>query len=298
MHPLVTIICLCYNHEKYVLDALDSVRLQTYPNIQVIVVDDASSDESPSLIRNFLKETPSWEFIELAHNQGNCKAFNTALKRAQGNYIVDFATDDILHPQRILMMVEAFERQPEYVGLLHSNGLIIDSEGNYLRHYHPIEATGDTKKAIPQGDVFADVLQGHFICPPSMLMRKKMLDELGGYDEELSFEDFDLWVRASRNWHFCYLNQALTSCRKSAKSLSETFKYAEVMHESIVQVCEKAAKLIKSEKERQALNARINYQIREAHRANADDAVKKLQLLLQKNGRLHWKTRLSLWFNI
>src|SRR4051812_17801652 len=105
--PLVTVICLCYNQEKFVREAFYSVLRQTYRNIQIIVVDDASTDESVKEIQSILPADIL--FIPLEMNLGNCKAFNKALTYANGKYIIDFATDDVMTLQRIEKQVQFFE---------------------------------------------------------------------------------------------------------------------------------------------------------------------------------------------
>src|SRR6478609_11745406 len=107
--PLVTIICLCYNQHRFVEEAIHSILNQSYRNIQVIVVDDASTDTSAQTIRDIVIKNPEIIFIPLQENLGNCKAFNRGLAEAQGEYIIDFAADDILLPNRIALGVEHFE---------------------------------------------------------------------------------------------------------------------------------------------------------------------------------------------
>ena len=92
--PLVTVICLCYNHVRFLERALDSVFSQSYPSIELIVVDDASADDSPVLIHRLLIDRPEVKFIALQKNVGNCKAFNMALANATGKYVVDLSADD------------------------------------------------------------------------------------------------------------------------------------------------------------------------------------------------------------
>ena len=93
--PLVTVICTCYNHEKYVIEALNSVLNQTYPNIQFIITDDFSTDNSNYVIRQWLTKHPEILFLENTNNLGSIQTFNNAFKHAKGKYLVDFAADDL-----------------------------------------------------------------------------------------------------------------------------------------------------------------------------------------------------------
>ncbi len=82
--PLVSIICLCHNHAPFVSECLESVVNQTYGNIQLIVVDDASEDESVSKIEQFLKGKAEIPFLQLKENVGNCRAFNLGAGVSRG----------------------------------------------------------------------------------------------------------------------------------------------------------------------------------------------------------------------
>ena len=109
--PLVSVICLCYNQARWVEDSIKSVLNQTYNNIQLIVVDDKSTDNSATVIRNLLADKPQIKFISNSKNLGNCKAFNRALKEAKGQYIIDLAADDVLLPNRITEGVNTFQKK-------------------------------------------------------------------------------------------------------------------------------------------------------------------------------------------
>ena len=74
--PLVSVICLCYNHSKYVVESLESVLSQSYANIELIIVDDASTDDSQSVIKSFVESLPRVRFIPLTNNNGNCRMFH------------------------------------------------------------------------------------------------------------------------------------------------------------------------------------------------------------------------------
>ncbi|HRX01281.1 MAG TPA: glycosyltransferase family A protein, partial [Cyclobacteriaceae bacterium] len=105
-YPLVSVICLCYNHEEFVEEAIESVLAQTYPNVELIVVDDASVDRSKQVIGTILKQHERVKFIDLKENHGNCAAFNIGFRQCQGKYVVDFATDDIMLNSRIAEQVQ------------------------------------------------------------------------------------------------------------------------------------------------------------------------------------------------
>src|SRR5687767_6161263 len=105
--PLVSVICLCYNQARFVREAVASVLAQTYPHVELIIVDDASTDDSAAVIRSIVQDNPAIRCLVLEKNVGNCKAFNTGLSLAKGDYIIDLAADDLLLPRRIESGVQA-----------------------------------------------------------------------------------------------------------------------------------------------------------------------------------------------
>src|SRR4051794_70250 len=135
--PLVSIICLCYNHERFIAEAMESVFQQTYSNIQIIVVDDCSSDGSVSIIKKTISGySRQIQFIELKQNLGNCKAFNRGLALATGDFVIDFATDDIMLPDRIEKQVRFFEKQKENVGVVFTDATYINENGELIRNHY------------------------------------------------------------------------------------------------------------------------------------------------------------------
>ncbi|HEX8656567.1 MAG TPA: glycosyltransferase family A protein, partial [Hymenobacter sp.] len=127
--PLVTIVALCHNHAPFVREALDSILQQTYPNVEVWLVDDASTDGSPTILREYATQNPTWHLLLLPENVGNCRAFNTAFRQSRGELLIDFATDDVLLPERLSQQVAAFEAAGPAVGVVYTNAELIDESG-------------------------------------------------------------------------------------------------------------------------------------------------------------------------
>lgn len=267
--PLVTVICLCYNHERFINEAIESVINQNYTSIEVIIVDDGSTDNSVNQIQLLASQFPQIHLEILPKNIGNCAAFNLGAKLAKGKYLIDFATDDVMLPNRIEEQVIFFEKQNENVGVIFSNAILIDEIGNEIRNH------SSENEIIPQGDIFDVVLRKYFICPPTIMFKKSVFDSINGYDESLAYEDFDFWVRSSRKYHYAYLNKVLTKRRIVKKSLAHSFQKDEIMTNSTRLVCEKAYILCENDIEFASLKIRINYELLFAFR------------------KRHWKTVIS-----
>lgn len=262
---LVTVICLCYNHGDYVLESLKSVIDQTHKNIQLIIVDDASTDSSVSIIDRFLNAHSDIQFIKQNQNIGNCRAFNAALKYAKGDYIIDLAADDILLPERITDGINTFDRSGDDYGINFTDAAYIDRSGKVLKNHYKRDNSGNVIVHIPQDEVFKEILKTHFICSPTTMMKKIVFNELGGYDELLAYEDFDLWVRASRCWKFCYTDGVLVHKRVLAPSHGkQQYKRGNSQMASTYRICEKAYDLCQSKDEYAALRKRILYELKHA----------------------------------
>lgn len=278
--PIVTVIALCYNHSTFLVESLSSVLRQTYQAIQLIVVDDASEDDSQHKILAFLKDYPTvqWTFNE--NNIGNCKSFNQALLLAKGKYIIDLSTDDVLEKTRIEKQVRYFESLSNSHGVVFSNAIFIDEHGKTLRTFY------NENQSIPEGDIYSKLIEQSFILPSTMMIRKEVLDSLKGYDETLAYEDFDFWIRSSRNWEYAYLSEILTFQRKVSTSLSSRFiQKKNLLVVSTVKVCAKIQSLNRDETENNTLIKRLYLVLKQcAFTENFEAGVEVIKILNQLKG--------------
>jgi glycosyltransferase involved in cell wall biosynthesis len=265
MKPLVSIICLSYNHRRFIREAVESVLNQSYENIQVIIADDASTDNSQDEIHKLKSEHSSIELLLLPKNLGNCKAFNRALKLARGEFIVDFATDDLMTPDRIEKQVAFFERLDSTVGVVYTDATYIAEDGKFIRNHFEYLFKKELLTHIPQGDVYRDVLERYFIPGPTMMIRKEVFLALNGYDESLSYEDFDFWVRSSRIYRYAFFNERLTHIRKLKSSMSTGWYVPgdKQLHSTYL-ICKKAQQLNRDAEDEQALITRVRYEFRQS----------------------------------
>jgi glycosyltransferase involved in cell wall biosynthesis len=255
--PLVSVICLCHNHERFVDQAIQSVFNQTYSSIQLIVLDDGSADGSVQKIISILSNKPEIVFVANKSNCGYVKSLTQALTHVKGEFIVDLAADDMLLPTRIEDGVNELTNAGLNYGVNFSDAELINEYGNSLglhsnRHAH---------STIPQGEVYKAIIERYFICPPTMLFRKSVIDRLGGYDESLAYEDFDFFIRSSREFYFCYTPKVLVKRRVVSNSMSsKQFEKGNEQRWSTLRVCEKIDKLNRNDLEKDALKKRIRYE--------------------------------------
>lgn len=281
---MVSVICLCYNHMPFVVESIQSVLEQTYPNVELIVVDDGSTDGSKETIENFLKLYTQVRFLNLPHNTGMCTAFNKGLRMASGEFVIDLAADDVLHPERILKQVKAFEKLDSSFGVVFSDAEIMDENGKHLRYWYNRSNNGRLQEKVPSGNIYTELFKRSFICSPTMMTRKAVYDELGGYDESLNYEDFDFWVRSARTYKYHFLNEALTRKRQVRNSdSSKWYSRKRNPHlQSTLKVCEKALRQNQFDKENKALSVCIRYHLRQAVFTENYDLVMGFARLLER----------------
>ena len=267
--PLVSIICLSYNHEKFVTKALDSVLNQTYKNIELLIGDDCSPDNSADVIEKWLLNHPEIHFTRNAINKGYTKTFNSVFSKAKGDFVIDLAADDILQPDCVANQLQGF-RDHQDAGLVYGNMKLIDENDRELGYYYPVNDQLSAINPPNSGDVYIDIInQKHKICSVTAMMKRSMLDELGGYDETLAFEDLDIWIRGSRKYPFYFLDKILVTRRELKSSMgSIIFRKNDArvirMNNSSYKIMRKAMRLNKSRKENKALLRRMHYEMTKA----------------------------------
>lgn len=259
--PLVSVICLSYNHQDYVVEALNSVINQTYTNIELLIADDCSSDNSVGVIQDWLKNHPNVYFLANEKNLGNTKTFNQLAKKAKGAFIIDLAADDLLLPNCIEKQIVTFQNSKyKNLGIVYGNLIEINEKGDFIKNYYTEEDKPES------GDIYKMVVgRVTKICSVSSMIKKTVLEKLEYYDEDLAYEDLDLWLRASRVYDFEYIPEYLVKKRELSTSLSTFFtqrnsKKTKLLHQSSLTILKKAYALNQTKDEYKALLGRIQFE--------------------------------------
>ncbi len=220
--PLVSVICACYNQSQFIFESLESVKNQAYENLEIIIWDDASQDNSVQIIEGWIKDNPSLKIIFHKHqtNKGICKSLNYAQSKASGKYIQLLALDDLLLSDKISRHVAILEKSNDNDALVFTDALLMNDESilyqnrfiSFYKHYFSLNS----------GNYFDDLLRGNYIPAMSILYKKRILDEIGPWDENLSFEDYDMLLRISKNYNFIFDDQVSAVYRMHAKNTHKT----------------------------------------------------------------------------
>lgn len=212
MNKLVSILMPMFNEEKYIRESIESVLGQSYRNIEIIVVDDMSIDDSVNIVRQYQKK---YHFIKLLLKSktqlGDTR--NCALELARGDYIMNMDADDVAYPTKI----------EEQLYFIKENGL--DVSGTFVEIFGdiPIEKKIYYEKMYNFEDVSIQTLicGHHSLCNPSLMYKKSVFEKIGNYNNELINEDWDLWLRVlDNNLKIKNLNKKLFKMRKHKDSIT------------------------------------------------------------------------------
>lgn len=218
---LLTVMAVCYNHARFVTECLESIRAQTFRDFQLIVTDDGSNDRSAALISDWLSiHAPDAVFIRHDRNRGLCATLNEALAAVRGRYLAKLATDDVWLPDKLERQLALMQTLPERVAVLYGDALQIDETGKPLPRtcLYGVGISG----AGPSGNVFRALLRRNFVHGLTTLIRTECLRAVGGYDESLAYEDWDMWLRLSRRYEFQFMPGIFAKYRIVKRSLSRT----------------------------------------------------------------------------
>jgi glycosyltransferase involved in cell wall biosynthesis len=218
--PLVTVIALCYNHSSFLDECLESIRCQSLSGFQLIITDDASADESAGMIRSFADSYHGEvDLILHTENRGICATLNEALALARGKYVSIIATDDVMLPDKLADQVAFFESLDEDVAVIYGDSFRMDDHGNPLPG--TVLQRNGKAQAPPEGHILSTLIRGNFIPVPSTLIRRECYGRVGTYDENLLYEDWDMWLRIALCHRFAYYPPVKVKYRVHGGNISD-----------------------------------------------------------------------------
>ena len=216
--PLVTLVLVSWNNERFVREAVMSAVRQTYPSIQLIVFDNDSPDGSRRVIEE-LRQEYDFQFIH-QENVGLVKTLNRALKIARGKYFTSIASDDIQLLDKVERQVAFMEANP-HVDMVCGNSVTIDEHGRLLG------VANNNRSGLEL--TFKHLMEaGNFVHGPTVMVRTKALLEEGGYDESMLLEDYPLALSFThKGRRIVHTGELYTLFRLHANNLSNRQGYDE-----------------------------------------------------------------------
>ncbi|OGI09866.1 MAG: hypothetical protein A2Y40_08490 [Candidatus Margulisbacteria bacterium GWF2_35_9] len=210
---MITVLMSVYNGEDYLVTAIESILLQSYQNFSFIIVNDASTDSSLDIIKNFQRSSDKIILINNKKNIGLTKSLNIALKEVQSKYVARQDCDDISDIHRFEKQLNFMETHPE-IKLLGTRYNEIDETGRIMgpQSLRFIKESKDIRKNILRFNPFAH---------GSVMIRTDILKEMNGYNELFLFaQDYELWLRILNDHNACNLDDELMSRRVTQNIIS------------------------------------------------------------------------------
>lgn len=212
--PRVSVVIAAYNAASTLRETLASVEGQTCEDIEIIVIDDGSTDDTPLILEDLARTSPRLMWARQG-NAGVAAAREHAIALSQAELIAFVDADDLWLPRKLEKQVPLFDRSA--VGLVYSDARDLFPQGEASQSWFQV-------KPPARGKVLRDLFSGNFVCAPSVVARKASLLSVGGFDRTLRFnEDYDLWLKLANETEFDYVDEVLVLKRSVESSLTHVF---------------------------------------------------------------------------
>tara|TARA_R110002049_G_scaffold282197_1_gene461996 strand:- start:813 stop:1700 length:888 start_codon:yes stop_codon:yes gene_type:complete len=228
MTPLVSILIPVFNHSVYIEECLDSILNLDYPNIELVLCDDGSKDDSYEKVKNWLQKNKSIRAKLLTQkNQGVCKTLNRLIKESSGVYISICASDDFLTPKGIQQRVTALEKNPTKLAVI-GDAKLVDQNSNiiaasamkylYKADYHQL-----------RNDLASELVFQWSVVGPTLLIRREAYNQVGLYDENLVVEDREFYLRLLKCDGLIFIPEIVSGYRIHTGNASRKSKSAKLI---------------------------------------------------------------------
>ena len=208
--PLVSIVIPSYNHAKYIENSVLSIINQTYKNIELIVIDDASSDNSVEILKHLQKKY-KFNLIIREKNSGLLKNLNYTLDIVQGEYLCMLGSDDMFYKDKIEKQVKCFLNNNN-IAICYGNVTYIDTNGKIIKN-------GKTKH-FRKGYVFNKIIFKNFIPLPTIMFKTQIIKEFNGFDERYFLEDYPLLLKITKKYPIDFIKDPVTYYRLHSENVS------------------------------------------------------------------------------
>lgn len=211
--PKVSVVIPAYNALNYLPEALHSVQAQTFTDIEIIIVNDGSVDQTEEWV---LCQDDSQIRLISQENLGKSAARNRGIREAQGKYVAFLDADDLWEPTKLQKQVHCLDQHPEAC-LVYTWTALADEQG---------ELTGRLVASKAEGNVWLHLVQQNILgCGSTPLLRKDVFEVVGGFDEQLPLaQDWEMWIRLAAHYPFRVIKEPLTRYRKHQGNTSANWQ--------------------------------------------------------------------------
>lgn len=217
------IIVTCYNQERFIRQALDSIEWQTVAADQIIIIDGFSRDRSVHVINEWLAEFGDDRYTFIAHdkNYGLCFTLNQAMELVTADYVATLYGDDWLEPDRLERQVPLLASAPDTTCMAIGSMREVNHRGIPIVD-HDFTGRIAPLLAMDRAHRVESLVAENVIPSPGVLLRANAVREVGGYDEALTFDDYDMWMRLLMKYDLVFESAIVVNYRILSNSLSRS----------------------------------------------------------------------------
>lgn len=223
--PLVAIAIPSYNNAPYIKETLDSINAQSYDNIEVVIIDDCSTDNSISVIEEWLVTCRfPFKFLKHEKNRGLTRTLNHFLNECDKNalYVSFIGSDDTFLPDKTQTQVSILDKTDETVAMVYTDSYYINEKSQ--RKLGTYMSTRFKYEYAPSGNIQDQLPDKNFLLLQSALIKKSVFDTIGNFDESLPFEDWDMSLRIADKYNVLFCDQVLIEYRIHPNSVMGKLK--------------------------------------------------------------------------
>mgnify|MGYP000128949315 CR=1 FL=1 len=199
--PLISVVIPVYNGEKYISDTLDTIINQDYKNIEVILVNDGSTDNSSNILSGYVQKN-SFVRVYDQENKGVASARNLGIKKSQGQFISFCDQDDFWHHEKISKQIKLFD--DEDIGLVHTAA--------YFRYLSAENPRTVVTSHLLRGHIFEQLIEKNTITCCSVMVRKTVFNKVGFFDPDnviMGVDDWHMWLKVAMHYKVDFLSEPL-----------------------------------------------------------------------------------------
>lgn len=222
-NPLVSVVVPCYNMAGYTRETIDSLLSQTYDPIEIIAVDDGSSDDTRAVLRSFGSRIRA----VFQENAGACRARNRGYRESSGELVAFLDCDDLWEPEKAVKAVSALKDRSE-AAMSYHHALWIDATG---------KTVGPARfPALPSGDIFRTLFVENFVRNSTPVIRRAAIEAVGAWDERIFVPaDWEFWIRIAKRYPVIFIPEVLSRTRVAshynARNIEQTRRESEYVFE-------------------------------------------------------------------
>ena len=243
-HPDVTVVVVVFNHERYVEECLDSLVHTGFGALEILIIDDASSDASDTVIRNWMQHHPDQNTVYVNHpqNMGLTNTLNEAIGIAKGQYLCFISGDDVMMPNGIVDRQRYLMRHPDKLAVF-ADCHVIDEGGDQLflsgiEQLYPKQ--GMKKEELRIDSLVPSCVVFHWAVPgPVFMSRAETFQIVGPYDEQFAVEDWDMYLRIAALGKLGFCDEYVSKYRLHDQNVVRTRK--PLLGRDIAQIARKNA---------------------------------------------------------